>query len=234
MGYWCTLHLFNEEKFYSETVLELKGQVGNLLPSYKEFLRTNVTGGINHLTIKEIDELALSQLEKIYKISNSFNETFKNYPAFHSLKNWDLELNFLGSLEGHYEFCKFFEYYIFEKCSDFYPHIPLGKGGVTRNFDLKPNTYSNNIIGALDSWNHFFLQDMFGITNWISNEDIELLILDKQNLVFEENIIAEATIRFIEIANQNKLRLLAGVDLDIDRNELLPQNKLITSDLWND
>ncbi|WP_299325441.1 hypothetical protein [uncultured Maribacter sp.] len=232
MGYWCTLHLFDQDKFYSETIQELKGQIGDLIPSYKEFLKNNIIGGIGHLTVKEVNEMALSQLENIYEISNSFDDSFKKHSAFHSLHNWSLQLDFIGKLKGHYEFCSFFEYYVFEKCSDFYPHIPLGKGGVARNFELKTNTYSHNIIGNLDSWNNFFMQDTFGISNWISNEDIELLFLDKENLKFENNEIAEAIIRFIEIANKNKLGLLAGVDLNIDRNRLLPQNKLVSFELW--
>jgi hypothetical protein len=232
MGYWCTLHLFDHDRFYSETVPELKGQKGDLLPSYMRFLQTHIIGGIKHLSDKETENLALTQLDNIYKISNSFNSEFNHQSPFHTFKNYELELKYLGELNGHYDFCKFFEYYIFEQCADFYPHVPLGKGGIGRNFELKTNSLSYEVISKLDSWNSFFLQDTFGITNWITNEDIEALHLDKNNLEKINIKIADSILNLVKLAIKNKLGFIAGVDLNIERNELLPQNKLLSSSIW--
>ncbi|MFZ0598813.1 MAG: hypothetical protein WAM46_17645, partial [Flavobacterium sp.] len=177
MGYWRTLHLFDDKKFYNEVVPELKGETGDLTPSCLEFLKHYSIGGISHLSNEKLNSLVEQNIQTIISISNSLDETFKIHHEFHKITNYDNQNLFLNSLEGYYEFCKFLEYYLFKTCADFNPHLGLGKGGVSRNFNIHRKTLSYNIIEELDDWNDFLSQDRMGITNWITNEDIQLLFL---------------------------------------------------------
>ena len=71
-----------------------------------------------------------------------------------------------------------------------------------------------------------------GISNWITNEDVELLYLDKENLYFEGDTYATEFMTLLEIAQKNKLGLIMGIDMRECTLELLPKNKLISYDIW--
>lgn len=232
MGYWTTLHLFDDEIFYKKVVPELKGEKGDLKLDCLEFLSSHITGGIAHLSETEITKLLQNFITNVNKISNSFDKTFKLHNEFYKIDSEDERSVFLDKLEGHYDYCKFFEYYVFKTCADFFPYIPLGKGGVFRNFDLKYKTLAYSIILELDSINEFHNEDRMGITNWITNEDIEFLYLDKENLNFEDNETANTFMTLLEIAHQNKLGMVMGIDMREWRLELLPQNKLVNPSIW--
>lgn len=231
MGYWRTLHLFDDKKFYKEVVPELKGETGDLTQSCLEFLKHYTTGGISHLSTEKLNSLVEQNIQRIISISNSLDETFKIHHEFHKITNYDSQNLFLSSLDGHYEFCKFLEYYLFKTCADFNPHLGLGKGGVSRNFNIHIQTLSYNIIEKLDDWNAFLSQDSMGITSWITNEDIQLLFLDKENLYFEYNDLAKAFLTLLDTAHKNKLGFIMGVDMRESELELLSKNKLLVNNL---
>ncbi|MBL7815489.1 MAG: hypothetical protein JNL70_10775 [Saprospiraceae bacterium] len=232
MGHWRTLHLFDDKKFYKEVVPALKGESGNLTTDCLEFLESHVTGGIRHLSQPDINNLVEQTIRKINSISNSLDKTFKTNCEYQKNKDYDSEILFLNDLDGYYEFCKFFEYYIFKTCSDFLPHLPLGKGGVSRNFDINIKTLSYSILGDLDSWNEFLCGYGMGITNWLTNIDVEYLYLDKENLYFKDNEIAIGFLTLLEVAHYNELGFIAGVDMREERLELLPNNKLLKPEVW--
>lgn len=231
MGYWRTLHLFDDKIFYKKVVRELKGENGDLTEACREFLKYYVTGGISHLSNEKINSLVEQNIRRIISISNSLDETFKIHHEFHKITNYDSQNLFLSNLDGHYEFCKFLEYYLFKTCADFNPHLELGKGGVARNFNIHIKTLSYNIIEELDDWNDFLSEDRMGITNWITHEDVALLFLDKENLHFEDNELAEAFLSLLDIAYKNKLGFIMGVDMRENQLELLSINKLLVNDL---
>ena len=233
MGYWCTLHLFDDKKFYKEVVPILKGEAGDLTNDCVEFLKSHVTGGIAHLSKQDINNLVEQTIKKNNSISNSLDKTFKTNGEYQKFKDSDSQRIFLNDLDGYYDFCKFFEYYIFMTCSDFFPHLPLGKGGVFRNFEINVKTLSYSIIGTLDNWNEFLCGDGMGITNWITNEEVQDLYLDKENLHFNDNERAEGFLTLLEVAHEYKLGLIIGVDMRENNLELLPNNKLTNPEIWS-
>jgi hypothetical protein len=232
MGYWTTLHLFDDDIFYKKVVPALKEGKEELRADCLDFLKSHTTGGIYHLSELEINELVQQLINRISKIANSFDKTFKIHNEFQNIDKYDDRLHFLNALDGHYEFCNFFEYYVFKTCADFFPHLPLGKGGVFRNFNLSIKTLSYSIIGELDHTSEFFCSGLMGISNWMTSEDVELLYLDKYNLHFDTNSHAEGFLTLLEIAHQNKLGFIMGIDMREDTLEKLPANKLIRSDVW--
>lgn len=234
MGYWCTLHLFDDKKFYKEVVPQLKGETGDLTEACREFLKHYYLGGISHLSSEKINSLIEYNIEKIISISNGLDETFKIHHEFHKGTNNDHQNLFLASLEGHYEFSEFLEYYLFKTCADFFPYLILGKGGVSRNFNIPIKTLCYPIVQELDHWNDFLSNDRMGITNWITNEDVELLYLDKENLHFEDNQRAEGFLNLLDVAYYNKLGFIVGVDMRDNQLKLLAENKLVHHAFWKE
>lgn len=233
MGYWRTLHLFDDRKFYTETVPALKGETGDLTDDCREFLKSHVLGGTLHLSKQELEKLVNKTVEKIISISNSLDKTFKVSSPHQKVANTNDEMAFLNNLEGYYDFTRFFEYYIFKTCADFSPHLALGKGGVLRNFEISSKTLSCSIIEELDDWNNFFCFHGMGITNWISHEDLQYLYLDKENLKHDGNEKAKAYLTLLEIANANELGFIMGVDMREEILQLLPDHKTVKPGTWN-
>lgn len=232
MGYWSTLHLFDDNKFYKEVVPALKGESGDLAADCLEFLRFHVLGGISRLSPSDLNAVVEQTVGNIIAISNSLDATFRIHSEYKKIKDYDERFLFLSHMDGHDDFCKFFEYYTFKTCSDFFPHVPLGKGGVSRNFELSIKTLSYAIIEELDDWNDFFCAGGMGITNWITHEDIRYLYLDKEHLHYSDNERAESFMMLLEVAHDHKLGLIEGVDMREDRLELLPGHKLVAPGAW--
>lgn len=233
MGYWRTLHLFDDRKFYAETVPALKGEKGDLTDDCREFLKTHVVGGILHLSEEKLEKLVNKTVEKIISISNSLDKTFKVNNLHQKVANTNDEMAFFNNLEGYYDFTRFFEYYIFNTCADFFPHIGLGKGGVFRNFKISEKKLSGAIIEELDDWNNFFCFHGMGITNWMSHDDLQYLYLDKDNLKHDGNEIAKAFLTLLEIAHTYELGFIMGVDMRDEILQSLPDHKTVRPDLWN-
>lgn len=232
MGYWCTLHLFDDKKFYEKVVPTLKGDIGDLNSICLGFLKSHIPGGIEHLSKQESIRLVAQTIKTIHSISNAMDITFKIHEEFQKIQDYNTRRQFLNDLDGYYDFCKFVEYYLFMTCTDFYPHLPLGKGGLAGNFELTGNNLSDSILEKLDYWNEFLCGDGMGITNWISNEDVHLLYLDKENLHFTNNERAESFLTLLDIANENNLGFVVGVDMREHILEVLPGNKLTNSLSW--
>lgn len=235
MGHWRTLHLFDDKKFYSEIVPQLKGDVDGLENSYLEFIRTHLLGGMSHLTKEEINKLIDRHLKSLFSIANTIVKDFKRHLVFDSISAYQDKIDFMNQLSGHYDFCNFLAYYIFETCADFFPYVPLGKGGVLRNFNINLKALSYSVLGELDGYNDFLCgPDRMGVTNWISYEDVELLFLDKSNLHFNNNNneLATSFLTLLDIAQKNKLGFIMGQDMRENILEQLPKNKLISNSDW--
>lgn len=232
MGYWCTLHLFDEKKFYKEIVPILKGETGDLTADCQEFLKSHVIGGTARLSKQELEKLVNETIKNIVSISNSLDKSFRINTEYQKAQKYDAQLAFFDTLEGYYDFCKFFEYYIFKTCADFFPHLPLGKGGVMRNFDISVKALSDSILGELDNWNPSFHYDGMGITNWLTHEDLQYLYLDKENLKHDDDSLAEDFFLLLKAAHNNELGFIKGVDMRENILELLPNNKIVKPETW--
>lgn len=232
MGYWTTLHLFDYKTFYNERVPVLKGEKGSLEDDCLEFLKLYATGGIARFSESKVSDLIRQNIETINRFSNSFDKSFKVHHEFHKIKNDNDRSLYLSQLEGYSDFRRFIEYYIFKTCADFFPYIPLGKGRVSHNFNIHFKTLSYSIIEELDSRNEFFCEDMMGVSNWITHEDVELLYLDRSNLYSDNNERAEAFLTLLDVAYKNGLGLVMGIDMREGILELLPGYKLISSYIW--
>ncbi|WP_294282890.1 hypothetical protein [uncultured Chryseobacterium sp.] len=232
MGYWCTLHLFDNKKFYSEVVPVLKGETGDLTADCQEFLKSHLTGSTLRLSKQELEKLVNKTIETIVSISNAFDKTFKINSEHQKIGDDNAQIEFLSNLDIHYDFCRFFEFYIFKTCADFFPHLPLGKGGIMRQFKRSPETLFYSIIGELDDWNPSFHYAGMGIANWLTHEDLQYLYLDKENLKYDDDSLAEDCLLLLEVAHNNELDFITGVDMNENILELLPNHKIVKPETW--
>ncbi|NML72084.1 hypothetical protein HHL23_20155 [Chryseobacterium sp. RP-3-3] len=233
MGYWITLHLFNDEAFYKRVVPTLCGHLGDLESDYLDFLKSYLIGGIQRFSNEQVSKLLEQSIERVIEISNEFDGSFKRHNEFHKIENYDEKNLFLSKYDGYDEYKRFFEYYIFKTCADFFPHIPLGKRGIFSKLELKPKTLSHSFMCEFDNYNDFFCSDMMGIMNWVTKEDVELLYYDKENLKSEYEEFLNTFLSFIDTAFENKLGLIVGVDMKEDILKLFPSNKLVENSYWS-
>ena len=87
MGYWTTLHLFDEKVFYEKVVPELKGLNGNIKLDYLQFSKSHRTGGIEHFSESELNIFLDNSIINVFNIANSFDKTFKIHSQFHKIKD---------------------------------------------------------------------------------------------------------------------------------------------------
>ncbi len=237
MGVWNTVHLFDNNKFYNEVVPCLRGDENCFKEDYLEFYKSYRTGGIANLSDNELDEILNESIQRVKEIVNQLDLNFKKHEVYNYLESYQDQLDYLNKY-NYYEFCKFFEYYLFKYCADFFPYIICGKRGLVSVLDSKDNSIGSEILYNLgDSDNVFNLDG--GIINWISNEDTEILgsceedFFSKDYYCNEDLEYLENVIRFFKIASSNNLGLVQGQDMREERLIELPQFKLIEVNKWD-
>lgn len=228
MGYLRTLHLFDDQKFYNEVVPLLRGERGDLLFEYREFLKLNLLVGIANMNEAEINRIAQNDVNQITCLSGKLTANFKSHSEHP--RHEDLEL-FLDNLTIRDVFTNFFEYYIFKSCADFFPHVFLGKFGVRYSLNLSRKSLADSVTRELDSTN-ILLNNSMGIINWLTHEDVRLLYLDKENIQVKDKEKGGNIMGFIEIAKENNLGLVQGLDLNDRLLVRLPAHKLISAEQW--
>lgn len=231
MGYWRTVHLFDDQKFYKEVVPALKGEAGDLTKDLLTFFQNYVSGGIRNLSPKETDHLISQTLNRFISISHTLDASFKINKEFENIKTIDGLMSFMNGLDGYYEFCDFFEYYLFQTCSDFFPHVAVRKNRLGMQFDLNVKTLAYSLISELDA-GCFFSGSGMGVESWITNEDVQYLYLDKSNLHFNDNIIAEGFLTLLEVAHAHQLGMLIGIDINERHSNLPSTSKSIKLGSW--
>jgi hypothetical protein len=230
MGYWTTLHLFDDKIFKERTLPEFTGQTGDFKRIYLEFMRSYRLGGIAKLSEQEIQTIIENSLNTIQIQAKKFDKEFRKHIEFERDREKCLNEN-----DGYYDFGYFFEYLVFYTCADFYPHLPCGKYGLASKLDLRRNSIAVELIGTLDRGigNSFFSADCFGINSWITSEEAALLYYDREAITTTDNEeFLSAFLNLLQVAYDNKLGLLTGVDMRESMLETLPGFKLIAREKW--
>lgn len=240
MGDWNTLHHFDDKIFYSRIVPDFKSN-GQLLRNYfnSEFGKYIVYGNDkNEERIAEI--LRFSQfLDKDFKSpallgiqtrKKGINEDYSEFIQ----KLYQDEEDFQKA-NGHIieDINHILTLMIFSECAGFNPHLILGRSIFTGSVSTKPKSmaediiskFTNNELGGIFNSSR---SNRTGIINWITNEELQLLWLDKENLYSahkDTDKYFSDFFKFIEIAIENNLGLISGTNM----NE--PILKLIQSPL---
>ncbi len=231
MGIWNTLHLFDVHEFNTQIIPCLRGEKGCFKNDYLDFLKSN-SSEVHNLSKEDVEIVVNNSISSINEIANQFDLDFKKHNIYDILESHADKEEYIRNIKIHYDFTKFLEYYIFKYCADFFPHTVCGKRGLLNNFDLKENSISYEILKNLDDDDNFF--NGYGIVNWISTEDTEILLNSKKDFILNyNNDYFEDFFKIVEIAVSNNLGLIRGKDMNEWNLEKLPQYKLISKNEWN-
>lgn len=234
MGYWTTLHLFDDKIFREKTLAELTGQAGDFKKVFRDFMRTHRVGDkrIDTLSEQEIQTTIENSLNTIQIQAKKFDKEFRKHIEF---ENSEDPRKYLNENDWYYDFSCFFEYLVFNTCADFFPHLPCGKYGLASKLDLRRNSLAVELISTLDRGidNSLFSADAMGIISWITSEEAALLFYDKDAILADNEEFLSAFLNLLQVAYDNKLGLLLGVDMREDVLERLPDFKLIARAAWD-
>jgi hypothetical protein len=230
MGDWNTLHHFDSKKFYSKIVPDLRGE-GHLLRNYfnSKFGKYIVyDNGKNEERITDI-----------IKFSQFLDDEFKIHETLLSIRNREKNVNeeynsFLKKLKKDEEdfyrkneriiedFNLILTLIIFSECASFNPHLILGRSIFTGCVNTKPGSiaeyittdFTNNELGSI-----FYpcASNCNGFINWVTNEDLQLLWLDRENLHSagkDADKYFSDFYKFMEIAIENDLGVISGTNMN--------------------
>jgi hypothetical protein len=231
MGYWTTLHLFDDKIFREKTLPEFTGQTGDFKRTYLEFIRSHRLGGIAKLSEQEIQDIIDNAINTIQVQAKKFDKEFRKHLEFERSED---QRNYLNENDWTYDFSRFFEYLVFNTCADFYPYLPCGKYGLASKLDLRRNSFADELINTLDRGisTSLFSADSMGIISWITSEEAALLFYDKEAIVSDNEEFLSAFLNLLQFAYDNKLGLLFGVDMESHVHKTLPGFRLIAREKW--
>lgn len=231
MGDWNTLHHFDDKKFYSEIVRDFKNG-GQLLEKYfnSEFGKYIVYGSDTKDDEQIAEILRFSQLldknfklhETLFKIQTRKKGINEVYADFIKKRCQD-EVDFQEA-NGHIieDINHILTLMIFSECAAFNPHLILGRSIFTGCVSAKPKSIAQDIISKftdneLGSIFYSSRSNCNGLINWVTNEELQLLWLDKENLYSADkdtNKYFSDFCKFIEIALENNLGVISGTNMN--------------------
>lgn len=220
MGAWVTLHVFDSEKFQKELVPRLKGQKGDLEADYLCYLKTCV-GHKSNLNI-----------EQIITVSRQFDDTLSHFSGYSGKTNSE---DFWDFFDWHYEYARFFTVMIFTHCADLYPYFRTGKIGMAGRMNYKKaSSLAEDILWRLYDYRHFSPHGM-GITGWLTQEEMELLLLDFDNIYDEDEFeMRDEFEAFVKKLAAQKLSILQTIDVSqTELAKILPKTQ-VSNLHWKD
>lgn len=220
MGQWHTLHLFDDKRFYTDTVPLLKGQQGDIQAYYTKYEQTCIKGKC---------DIPLAELVTVFNQLKGYRLEYLPFmEVIH--KEW---YPFLNTLPWTYHLSAFFEYVVFSHCADYVPYFRLGKSAaIHRVPGINHKGLSYEIICELSMNNPgIFTAEGMGVTGWITSEEVKALLAGLKN---EETIHdIEDFIAFLEVTASLDMGVIAGVDLREGTLRELPSFKFSTRDMWD-
>lgn len=220
MGAWITLHVFDPKKFQKELVPRLKGQKENLEVDYQRYLLTC----LNHQSNLDIGQ--------IIEISRQFDDTLSHFLGYQGKTNSEEFWDFFG---WHYEYTRFFTLMLFTYCADLYPYFRTGKHGIVLRMSYRQSqSLAQNILEKLYDYRQFS-PHYSGISGWLSQEELELLLLDFDNVYNDDEFeMRDEFGAFMQKLATQKLSILQTID--VHHNELakiLPHTQISNLN-WQD
>lgn len=239
MGSWNTLHHFDDRKFYSEIVPDLKND-GQLLHKY-----------FNSKFAKRIlyrrEDTINKEIAEIIKFSRFLDKDFKLHETLYEIKTREKNINesYTDFIEKRFQDERDFEnangeiiesinslltLIIFSECAAFNPHLILGRTIFTDCVMATPNSTAEEIMdnftnNGLGSIFYSSYSNCNGLINWVTNEDLQLLWLDKENIYSADaetdNYFSDFC-TFIEIALENNLGVISGTNMNESTLKLIP------------
>jgi hypothetical protein len=195
MGDWNTLHIFDDRYFYERLVPDFKDK-GEVFKSYMDSLLGKYILWDNSNSEARTRQLVAfcRELTTDFKVHKKYFEIqgrkkmpTEVYAEFISKQIDDDEHFRHTNADAIEDLNRLLTLIIFTECASFNPHLVLGRRIFTGNVDAKAGSIADNIItrityNELGSPYYGNMSNCNGLTNWITNEDLQLLWLDRNNL----------------------------------------------------
>jgi hypothetical protein len=213
MGDWNTLHIFDDRYFYQHLVPDFKDK-GAIFKRYMDSLLGKYILGDNsnsEARVQGFVELCcqlkpdFKRHETYYEIQSRKKMPAELYADFIFKQNQD-EDHFQRTKAGVIEdINNLLTLIIFSECASFNPHLILGRRIFTGNVHAKPGSVADDVItriteNELGSIYYPGRANCFGLTNWVTNEELQLLWLDRDNLYAPPDGSEEYLQEFLEFA----------------------------------
>ncbi len=227
MGDWNTLHFFDDRRFYDTVVPDLRGE-GILLKHYFESLagRSMLFNNSNsEARVNSILEFCKA-MDKDFKVHTAFyeQETRKKQPGEDYKVFLEASRQSYAQLMSTHadvleDFTRMFSLLIFAECASFNPHLIMGRRIFSGCVTADPYTISSQVCIVLTQTEigSVFSSYGSGVMNWVTNEELQLLWLDRHHLkpteAEAENYFNEF-LRLVEIALENKLGLISVTNVN--------------------
>jgi len=235
MGDWNTLHFFDDKHFYEKVAPDLSNE-GFLLKKYFEsdlwkhilFDNNNSDARIKAMLdfCQDLDT-DFKKHKELASILNRKKQPDEEYSRFrHHLNEDEKEFESKNSY-AFGDLSDTLQLLLFSECASFNPHLILGRHIFTGAVDAKPKSVSEKIIWKItdSEIGSVFSYGGTGIINWITNEELQLLWLDKENLFAkdsESQDYFQEFLSFIAIAIKNNWGLISVTNV---REDLLKRVK---------
>lgn len=194
MGDWRTLHFFDDRKYKEEIaprVTDIESYLSDFLDEYRlswldgyrdreEVLR-NTIAFVPELNAELNIHPALLKIQK--------RKPDEVYDDFIRRKNRDFE-QFFSANQSNLEFFEFILIEtIFSSVADFNPHFKLGKWLIESIIGAKKGSIAEELLGLITGSREGGILDLVdgGIINWLSQEEVELLFLDRENIFCKDH-----------------------------------------------
>ncbi len=239
MGDWNTLHLFDFDKFKTKIVPQL---------SNIEYLEQ----ATNNQTFKSFRRFPnKKELLQVVDCVNQFDIDFRKHPNMYDKNiytrkenetNYQVELR-VNKHEENYQRQLINEIDIlsiiiqikcFEHCAFYNPHFILGRRIFSSALDFKSNSIAEEICHKIiDQELMFYNCGVNQIINWISNEELQLLYLDIENILPkkpEDEDYIKGFKTFVDIAYKNKLGFITLSNINEDVIKMIKNNQSVSID----
>lgn len=195
MGDWNTLHLFNDRYFYEHLVPDFKDKgaifkryMDSLLGKYILWDNSNSEARTRQLVAFCRQLLPdFKRHEKYYEIQKRQKKPTEVYAEFIAQQVRDEDHFQKENADVIEDLNRLLTLIIFSECASFNPHLILGRRIFSGNVHAKAGSIADDIItqvryNELGSPYYSNMSNCNGLTNWITNEELQLLWLDRDNL----------------------------------------------------
>ncbi|WP_158978988.1 hypothetical protein [Cellulophaga sp. L1A9] len=232
MSDWNTIYLFDVDKFYKKIVPQLiedKGYIIDFINSkpYSNWYSEKITDNEIDSTIDFFQSLTtdFKSNKVLLEILKSEKKEYQLYADFNSIKN--------SRIKDFYEvngkiievINQFLPYLIYEECVYREPHLSIGRSILTSKIVIKSNSLIEEIMMSIYKEEIGSTHRLFGsgIMNWLTLEQVNILLLDVDNLKAKTSDSEDYKNDFIKILSLTYEQKLGIITLSNLQENLLDE-----------
>lgn len=242
MGDWNTLHIFNDRHFYTNIAPDLRNK-GELLQRYfnsqlgKYILWDNSNSEVRTRQMVDLCRDLKSDFKvhtTLFEIEARQKKPTEVYADFKDKQSQDYDQFMHAHADAIEDLNRILTLILFTECAAFNPHLVLGRRIFTGNVTAKAGSVASGVIDMIpcrESGSFYYsnMSNCNGLMNWVTYEELQLLWLDKDNLLVpdgtDEQYLTEF-LQFVELALQHESGLLSVTNVNEQVLNAIPEPTL--------